>query len=337
MKIDIIKLPGSKMEIKGELPADAFLRYIKKTTDKIVAEAELDGFRKGKAPEKLVLERIDEGKILSQAAEVALSKEWPIVLEEYGIEAIGPAEFHILKIARGNELVWKATVAILPAVTLPDYKEIARRINKDKKSEKPEIEEKEVEETLAYIQRVRTPEGTPPPPLDDEYAKSLGSFATLEALKENIREGLALEKEEKGREEHRGKILSEVAAGVTVDIPDIMIENEQRKILEEMKERTATMGLVWADYLSHMKTSEEELLKGWHDDAVKRVRSGLALREIARAEHVAPTEEEISKHIETMLRHYTKEDKANLDPARVADYAKNALINQKILEFLETQ
>src|SRR3989344_5906318 len=130
MSVTITNLPNSRIEVRGEIAADDFSRVVQKVTVRIVADAEIEGFRRGKAPEKLVVEKIGEDKLLHQAAEEALKHEWPKVLEENKIEAIGPAEFHVTKLARGNDLGWVARIAILPEIALPDWRAVAKDINK---------------------------------------------------------------------------------------------------------------------------------------------------------------------------------------------------------------
>ena len=348
MTVTVTKLPDSQIEIRGTLPASEFARYLTQTTARIVREAEIEGFRKGKAPEKLVVEKIGEDKLLHQAAEEALKHEWPKVLEENKIEAIGPAEFHVTKLARGNDLEWVARIAILPEIALPDWRIVAKDINKKKGAPDIEVTDKEVNETLAYIQRVRAKEGDPAPPagpdgtvgaggLDDAYAQTLGNFPTLEALKNNIRDGIRVEKEEKAREAHRARLIEAVAEKTTVEIPQVMTDAERAKMLRELRASIEDMGLKWDDYLTHLKKSESELTESWTKDAEKRVRIGMTLREIARAENVTPTDDEIAERTKSMLRPYSEEELRNIDRNEVRDYAKGIVRNEKVLDMLELQ
>jgi len=337
MNTTTAKLPNSRVEVKGTIDTHVFDSYIIKTTTKIVADAELDGFRKGKAPEKIVVDKIGEDKILQQAAEAALQAEWPKVLDEQKIEAIGPAEFHITKLARGNPLEWTARVAVMPEIILPDFRKIAHEVNSKKETATIEVTEKELTDTLNYIQRVRTPEGQTPPPLDDAYAQSLGKFSTLDALKDNIKQGILEEKNGKARDAHRMRLIEEVAKAATVEIPEIMIDAEQTKMLDELRHSIEEMGLVWADYLSHLKKPETEIRAGFVEDATRRVRVSLTLRKIAESEAVAASPDEITTRVEAMLRPYEEKDRAQIDRGRVEEYAKGVLRNEKVIELLEIQ
>ena len=334
MSVTITNLPNSRIEVRGEIAADDFSRVVQKVTVRIVADAEIEGFRRGKAPEKLVVEKIGEDKLLHQAAEEALKHEWPKVLEENKIEAVGPAEFHIIKIARGNPLEWLARVAIMPELTLSGWRTVAKDINKKKEAPNIEVTDKEVDDTLAYIQKVRAKEGKTPS-LDDAYAQTLGNFPTLEALKNNIRDGIRVEKEEKAREAHRARLIEAVAEKATVEIPHVMIEAERAKMLRELRTSIEDMGLKWDDYLTHLKKSESELTESWTKDAEKRVRIGMTLREIARGENITPTDDEITERTKWMLRPYNEEELRNIDQNEVRQYARGVMRNEKVLDLLE--
>lgn len=123
------QLPHSEVEVAGEVSAHdleiAWGRAIKEA----VAEAEIPGFRKGQAPEEMVIRKIGEDRLLHRAAEFALGQAWPKIIEENTIQAIGLPDIQILKLARGNPLEWKARVAVLPEVILPAYQEIARKMH----------------------------------------------------------------------------------------------------------------------------------------------------------------------------------------------------------------
>ena len=336
MNVNITQLPDSRVEVKGEVAAEIFTSFIEKVTKHFVNDAEIGGFRKGKAPKKLVVEKIGEGRLLEAAAEEALKSEWPRALKEKNIQAVGPAEFHILKLARGNPLEWKAVVAAIPTVTLPDYKRIAHDINQKRSTATPEISDQEVDETLAYIQKARLGQGATPPPPDDAYAKSIGNFSTLTALKENIRDGIRQEKEAKEKEAHRLKILEAIAGHISIEMPGVMIEAERGKMLAELRSSVVDMGLKWNDYLTHIKKTEEELKKAWEEDAKKRIRTGLVLREISREEKIEPTEKEIGERVEFLLRPYNDAERQNLDQRKIKDYAYGILRNDKVCEILET-
>ena len=101
-KIDVKKLPKSEVEIEGEIEADIFETYFNKALKRIGEGVEIDGFRKGKVPENVLLSKIPEAKILGEMAEMALSEYYPKILEENKIDAISRPEISITKLARKN-------------------------------------------------------------------------------------------------------------------------------------------------------------------------------------------------------------------------------------------
>ena len=111
MKINIKKLPKSEVEIEGELEAEVFELYFDKALNKIGAEMEIDGFRKGKAPQNILLSKIPEIRILEEMAEMALSENYPKIMagemQNEKIDAVGRPEINITKLARNNPLGFK--------------------------------------------------------------------------------------------------------------------------------------------------------------------------------------------------------------------------------------
>ncbi|MEK7569326.1 MAG: trigger factor [Patescibacteria group bacterium] len=159
MSVKITKLPGSEAEILGELPAEVFESHYVPALQKVGEDVEIPGFRKGKAPESVLLSHVGEMKVLEEMAQAALSEEYPKILEREKLDAIGAPMITITKLARRNPLGFKIRTALLPEVKLPDYKKIARGIKSEiEKEEKPTSEEeknKASEKTrLKIIERI---------------------------------------------------------------------------------------------------------------------------------------------------------------------------------------
>ena len=163
----------------------------------------LDGFRKGHVPEGVLLKNIGEQVVTEDMAHRALQDEYTTIIKENKIDAIGQPEVTITKLAPGNPLGFKIKVAVMPDMTLPDYKKIAAKHNK--KKETITVEDKEVDETIAEIQKMhnksveKKTEGedstekkeekeTPPPPLTDDFVKTLGDFKTVDDFKKKLRD-----------------------------------------------------------------------------------------------------------------------------------------------------
>jgi len=370
MKINIKKLPKSEVEIEGEIETDIFESYFEKAVKKLGENIEIDGFRKGKVPEQVLLSKIPESKILEEMAEMALSEYYPKIIEEQKIMAISRPEIGITKIARKNPLGFKIKTAVIPEVELPEYKGIAKKaIGELTEEEKnTEVTEKEVEDTILDIRKSRAPkikmaesakghvhdencEHESPsakeepvedsnkkepeielPKFDDDFVKSLGPFKDINDFKEKLKENIKLEKENQAKEKTRLKIVEKIIAETKVDMPEILIDIELDKIIYRMESDITAMGLKFEDYLKHINKTEEEIRKDFRADAEKKAKLALVLNKIAETEKIEADKEQIAKEVAMILEHYK-----DADPERAKLHAENVLTNEKVFQFLEQQ
>ena len=107
-------LPERELEIIGAITAEKMSLMREKALAKLKESAEIDGFRKGNAPESMIVRKVGEMRLLEEAAEIALSEEYPNILEEHNIDAIGRPEIAITKKAPGNPLVFKNKNSHMP-------------------------------------------------------------------------------------------------------------------------------------------------------------------------------------------------------------------------------
>lgn len=177
------------------------------------------------------------------------------------------------------------------------------------------------------------------PSLNDEFAKSLGTFESLTALEESIKEGLLREKEIKEKERIRIELIEKVAQDSKIEIPEVLIEQELEKMTNELKTNITSLGLDFDKYLKEIKKTIEELRKNWQKQAEKRVVIALCLQVIAEKENIEVSDEEIKERINQDLKHYpnTEEVKKNIDLNALKEYAKAILRNEKVFELLEKQ
>lgn len=176
------------------------------------------------------------------------------------------------------------------------------------------------------------------PELTDEFAKGLGKFSSADDLRQNVKDGLTMEKESKEKQRIRVEIIQKVAEEAKVEIPEILLERELEKMLEELKRGVENMQMKWEDYLTQIKKNTDELRREWRSEAEKRVRIALSLKEIGKLEKIEPTEEEVNQEINRVLPSYGTPEKAahEFDPADLRDYAKGIIRNEKVFEFLES-
>ena len=330
MQIKTNNLPNSEIEITGEIPASEFESYFPKALKYLGENVELDGFRKGKAPESVLLSKLPESKIL----------------EEHKIDAIGRPEIIITKLARNNDLGFKIKTAVIPTLKLPEYKKIAKDIQSNLTDEEKDnkVTVEEMEKVILDIRKSRTPkietkEGGEEkelepilPELNDEFVQSMGPFESVEDFKKKLEENMKLEKENMVKEKTRIKMIEAIIEKTEVEVPNILVDVETNKIIGRMKDDIAQMGLKFEDYLKHLQKSEEDLRKDFEKDALQRAKLSLVLAEIAKLENIKPEEADIEHEVAHILEHYK-----DADPERARMHTENVLTNDKVFKFLETQ
>ena len=184
---------------------------------------------------------------------------------------------------------------------------------------------------MKSVQEGQTPE------LSDEFAKNLGEFKDLEALKESIKDGLRHEKEHKEKDLWRLETLKEIAKKSEAQIPPILLEAEKEKMLAEMEQNLAQMGLQFEKYLEDIKKTKDELKKEWSAKAEERVMAALILRQIAQKENLQVSEEELEKEANVFLSRFQSAAQAEgqIDKERLKEYIKGSLLNEKAFRLLE--
>jgi trigger factor len=174
------------------------------------------------------------------------------------------------------------------------------------------------------------------PLLDDKFAQSVGKFKNLEDLKKNIREGLLLEKEQKENERWRLEALEKIATDTKTDLPEILIQNEIEKMIEELKTQLDKMQLPFEKYLEQIKKNEKELREELQELAKKRVISALVLREIASIEKVEVSEKEIEEKVNEILKQIPEtEKKETINKNSLREFALGIIRNEKVFQILE--
>lgn len=178
----VTKEENSQVKIEGEIPFAELEKHRAATIKNYGKDMEIDGFRKGHIPDTEVVKRAGEMAILSEMAERAINAAYPEACKHHKVDAIGYPQIAITKIADNNPLGFTATVAVVPEITLGDYKKIAAEENKDKAS--LDVTDEEVETQIKDILRQklayeRMQEAAKQKSAADEKAKDLGDATEL--------------------------------------------------------------------------------------------------------------------------------------------------------------
>jgi trigger factor len=153
MKVEKKDLDKSQIELIVELSVAEFEPYIKKGTEKVSQEVKIEGFRPGKVPYEVLKGKIGEMTIMEEAARIAINKTVETAIKEHiDSQPVGQPQIDIIKLAPNNPLEYKVVVAVLPEVTLGDYKNVKVKLKK------VEIKDEEVEKTIKDLQEMRAQE-----------------------------------------------------------------------------------------------------------------------------------------------------------------------------------
>jgi FKBP-type peptidyl-prolyl cis-trans isomerase (trigger factor) len=327
--IKITRLPQSEVEIEGEITAEQLENKWEHVLEHAVEHAEIDGFRKGKAPKDIVLREISESELLYRAAEEALGDAYPLILSEEKLDALGSPAISITKIARKNPLGFKIRTALFPEIRLADYKTIAK---KEVKEESISVSEKEVKDVIAEVRknRAKTDKVEDIPELTDESVKEFGDFKNIVDFKEKVKEGLTLDKKTRAEEKKRWEMIDAIVTESKIDLPEVVITEELRKMEAEFTGDLTRAGMTYEKYLAEIKKTDEDVKKEWRGAAEKRSKTQLILSEIGRIEKLDPDKDEVEKEVSHVLAHYK-----DANPDGVRTYIETTLRNKKVLEFLE--
>jgi trigger factor len=143
------------------------------------------------------------------------------------------------------------------------------------------------------------------PKLDDEFAKDVDDDVdTFDALKEKIKNHLKEHREQDAVNSKRDSVVEQASENAEIDIPEVMITNEQDNMLKEFEQRLKAQGLSLDMYTKLSGTNKDALRDQMKADAEKRVRANLTLEAIAKAENIEPAEEEVEEELKKLSESY---------------------------------
>ena len=382
----------------------------------------IPGFRKGKAPRKIIELNYGEGIFYEDALNSILPKAYEEAIEKLNIEPVDNPEIDIEELEKGKTVVISVEVTVKPEVKLGDYKNIeVEKVEYNVTDEDVEKELKTIQEMNARIIDAsdrETKEGdiltidfkgfvdgeefeggtaenqtlelgsntfipgfeeqligkkkgdtvevkvTFPedyfeeslkgkdatfevtihdvkekelPELDDEFAKDVSEFDTLEEYKKDIRE--KLEKNAKDREkiDFENKVIEKVVDNAEVDIPEAMIEHQIEHEMQEFSYRLTMQGFDLDRYLELTGNKLEDLKEQFRPIAEKRVKTDLVLEAIGKVENIEVTEEDIDKELDKIAKSYNQENieqfKENMKKGDLS-FLESGIIRDKVIDLL---
>ena len=143
-------------------------------------------------------------------------------------------------------------------------------------------------------------------PLDDEFAKDVSQFDTLEELKEDIRSRLKEKREKQIAQDMKEEIIKKVVENAKVEVPEIMVARRIDAHMKRLAERLEAEGFSLEQYYEAANTSEKEIRSKYYEQAVQSVKTDLVLEEIAEIEKIEVKDEEIIEEIQELAKEYNE-------------------------------
>lgn len=416
------KLEGSKVKLTIEVSAEQFEAATQKAYQKAGKRFNVPGFRKGKAPRKVIENMYGPLAFFDDAFDIVYPEAYQAAVAEQGVEPVDRPDVSIETLPDGEKpLVFSLVVAVKPEVELGAYKGIevekraynvtddevdaaiaqlqegvARMVDVDRPVENGDTvnldysgsvdgvkfdggtaqgqtltigsgqfipgfeeqmvgmatgEEKDIEVTFpeeyhaenlagkkaVFAVKVNGIQVKELPALDDEFAKDVSEYDTLEALREAKRKELLEQAEKNAKIEKENDVVRKAVENANVEIPDAMVERQIDSFLQDMGYRLQMQGISLEDYLKYTNTEISALRDQYRADAALRVKSQLVLEAISKAEKIEATPEEISDKVAEYAKQFgnmTLEDFEKNLQADDRQYFADQVVVEKTLAML---
>ncbi len=172
------------------------------------------------------------------------------------------------------------------------------------------------------------------PKIDDEFAKDVSEFDTLEELKNSIKEKLDTENQNKAKYETEEEAIKVVCDNTKLDIPKGMIELEIDNMIKDMETRLSYQGLKLNQYLQMMGKTETDIRENFKEQAEKSIKSRLILEAIVKAEKFNVSPEELENKIKEMAKQYNRNEEELLKNEQLKEYIEENIKTEKAVEFI---
>lgn len=176
------------------------------------------------------------------------------------------------------------------------------------------------------------------PAVDEEFSKAVGATDVAD-LRKKIRENMENESNQKADEAAEVAMLEQLTEKSTfTDIPEILVNEEVRRMIGELQQGIDQQGMKWEDYLSNIKKTADDLKIEFAPQAVRRIKSAVLIKAFAKEAGVEVKDEEVDEEIDAILNSLRKGDnetRARVTSPDYRDYVMIQMRNRKALEWLK--
>lgn len=421
MSVQVETLEKSMAKLTIEVSAEEFDKAVESAYQKNKSKFAIPGFRKGKATKAVIQKMYGTGIFYEDAANLLLPESYANAADESGLDIVSSPEIDIIQIGEGQPMIYTATVAVKPEVTLGEYKGIvvekeAVEVSEEDVMAAIEAEQKKnatlevvtdraveegdtaiidfegfvdgvafeggkgeayplvigsgqfipgFEEQLVGANtgdtvdvNVTFPEqyqaadlaGKPAlfkvtineikkevlPEIDDDFASDVSEFDTLDEYKESVAKELTEKKEAEAKAAREDAIVEKLVEGITVEIPEAMINTQAEQMVDEFADNLRRQGLSLEQYLSMINATRADLVDQTREQAERRIKVRLALEAVVKAENIEATEDEFMAEVDKMAAMYQMEADKLIEffGDREKDQIKADIAVQKAVDFI---
>ena len=392
MSLQVEKLEKNTAKLTIEVSAEDLDKAMEKAYQKQKSRISLPGFRKGKAPRKMIEQMYGKGVFLEDAVNALIPEHYSKALAECELEIVSQPTIDITQAEPGKAFIFTAEVAVKPEVTLGDYKgvevpkteitvtdeDVEAELKKEQEKNSrtitvedraaqngdtatidfegfvdgeafeggkgtdypltlgsntfiPGFEEQlvgantgdHVEVKVTFPEEyqakelagkeavfqcdVKKIEAKELPALDDDFAKDVSEFDTLDEYKKEIKDNLTKKKEEQAKTEKENAVVDKAVENATMEIPEAMIDTQVENMVDDFARRIQSQGLSMEQYMQFTGATVDSLKEQMKPQAVKRIESRLVLEKVAEAENIQISDEKLDEELAKMAEMYKME------------------------------
>lgn len=174
------------------------------------------------------------------------------------------------------------------------------------------------------------------PVLDDEFAKDVSEFDTMDEYKADLKEKLLKYAEEDAKRQTENDVIMKVVENATVEIPEVMINKQVDYHLKDLERKLSYQGLTLEKYMEFTKTTIDDLRDQYKGMAEKEVKSQLVIEKVGKVEGITATDDEFNSKVLGIADTYkqdAEEFKKHLRPEDI-EYIKDQIVYEKTIDFL---
>ena len=176
------------------------------------------------------------------------------------------------------------------------------------------------------------------PNLDDEFAGKIGPFETLKQLKDDINKQLESDASARAEADFEAAMINDLADKTVVEVPESLVKEQEEMIISEIKQNASQRGMSYEDFIATSGMSEEEFMKKEvSKEALRRVKAGLMLSEIADEQAIEVEPEELEARIQVLKGQY-RDPKMHeeLDKPENRREINSRIRTEKVIKYLKT-